>query len=249
MESPFAGFSFLCWAIRLMEAGFWHDRWSKGEIGFHKTEVNPLLTRFWDQLPTTPNASVFVPLCGKSLDMLWLADRGHTVLGIELNELACSAFFSENGLKASCSASGPFQKWCAGRITILQGDVFDLTPADLAQVGAIYDRAALIALPPEMRQDYVKHVSRILHKPLPQLLITLEYDQNKRPGPPFSVSESEVTKLYESTHTIEKLHTHNAFDPASPWAQMGLTWLEEKAYRLTPKNKRLNTGTPYVHPK
>lgn len=215
-----------------MESNFWHERWSKGEIGFHKTEVNPLLVGFWERLALAPGTEVFVPLCGKSLDMLWLAERGHPVLGIELSELACAAFFSENGLTATRSASGRFQKWTSGPITILQGDVFDLQPADLATIGAVYDRAALIALPPELRAPYVAHVARVLPRPLPTLLITIEYDPSKRPGPPFSVTEQEVAALYQPTHNIEKLHTHDAFDPASPWAQMGLTWLDEKVYRL-----------------
>jgi thiopurine S-methyltransferase len=218
-----------------MEPRFWHDRWSKGEIGFHKNEVHPFLLDHWDRLALEPNASVLVPLCGKSLDMLWLADRGHRVWGIEISALACAAFFAENSLAVTRAHAGRFVVWTSGKITILQGDVFDLTANDLASMDAIYDRAALIALPPEMRKAYASHLSRMLASPLPTLLITLEYDQSKRPGPPFSVSEDEVASLYGATHIIERLQAHDVLEPGSPWAQMGLTWLEEKAYRLNCK--------------
>jgi len=217
-----------------MEPKFWHDRWQKSEIGFHKHETNSLLEKFWDQLGVRSDLKheIFVPLCGKSLDMRWFLDRGYRVLGIELSALACEAFFSENNLIPKRFLQGRFEVWEAPRIKILQGDFFDLQQNHLINCSAVYDRAALIALPVDMRERYSKHLINVVPRSAPMLLLTTEYDQAKRPGPPFSVGEAEVRALYEPIRQVKLLHTQDAFSPHLPWAQLGLTWLHEKVYCL-----------------
>lgn len=221
-----------------MEQSFWEDRWKQGEIGWHKTEINPFIEQFWSVLSLASGAQVLVPLCGKSLDMLWLAGQGYRVLGVELSELACDAFFAENRLPVRRHRHGRFEAWTADTITILQGDFFDLQASDLVGTAAVYDRAALIALPSEMRRRYVAHLLRVMPEHLPMLVVTIEYDQSKRPGPPFAVSEPGLRLLYEPLYAVELLHTHNALEPNSPWVQMGVTWLEEKVYSLLPCSRQ-----------
>lgn len=217
-----------------MDPSFWHDRWRRSEIGFHKPDINPLLTDHWAALAVVPGQTVFVPLCGKSLDMLWLARQGYAVLGIELSEVACRAFFTENGLVPAVSQEASFTRWSSSGIEILQGDFFDLRPEHVSGVAAVYDRAALVALPPDTRARYAQHLASVLAAPIPILLLTMEYEQSKRPGPPFSVPEDEVRQLYAHTHAVTRLSVRDAFSPQSPWAQMGLTWLHEKVFCLQP---------------
>ena len=219
-----------------MDPSFWHERWRRSEIGFHKDGVNPLLTEYWQALGVTPEGRVFVPLCGKSLDMIWLARQGYRVLGIELSALACEAFFRENGLCPVVTATPSFTVWQSPGIEIFQGDFFALCPEHLADVAAVYDRAALVALPVETRVRYVAHLTRLLPEPRPTLLLTMEYEQAKRAGPPFSVPEIEVRERYGATHTVACVCVRDAFTPQSPWAQLGLTWLHEKVFCLQPKH-------------
>lgn len=215
-----------------MKASFWHELWEQGEIGFHKKEVDVHLERFWNQMGLSAGQRVFVPLCGKSLDMLWLAGAGHPVTGVELSPLAVEAFFDENQLNPKRFQAGPFEVWEADEIRILLGDVFDLAPHDIADCAGVYDRASLIALPPAMRADYARHLGSILAPGTQVLLLTHEYDQAKRAGPPFSVSEAEVRALYEPAYEVELLYRHDALSADSPLRQFGLTWMDEKVYRL-----------------
>ena len=134
-----------------MDEDFWQQRWARNEIGFHLNEVNPYLQQFWPALNVAPGAQVLVPLCGKSLDMLWLAEQGYRVLGVELAQAAVEAFFSEQGLVADIDQVGAFRRYRSGAIEVLCGDFFSLTAADLLECRALYDRAALIALPAPMR--------------------------------------------------------------------------------------------------
>lgn len=220
-----------------MDAVFWHEKWKRDEIGFHKREINPLLTDFWGQIGAVSGSTVFVPLCGRSLDLAWLADQGFGVLGSEISPLACQAFFQEHGLSPLRHVDGPLVIWQAGTIRIVEGDFFDLRPEHVSECSVLYDRAALVALPPQMRRRYVAHLGRLFPKPIAALLLTMEYEQDRRPGPPFSVGQAEVRALYSGSHQVERLHSHDAFSLQSPWAQMGLTWLLERVYRLTPISK------------
>ena len=215
-----------------MQASFWIEKWKKSEIGFHKSDIDTNLMQFWSCLGLRLGQQVFVPLCGKSLDMLWLAGQGHKVIGVELSPLACEAFFAENKLTPRLFREGTFEVWSADEIRILQGDFFDLGRENLADCAGVYDRASLVALPPEMRERYFRHLAAILPLAAKMLLLTMEFDQTQRPGPPFAVSEAEVRKLYELLYKMKLLHTQDSFSPHSHLARQGLTSLEEKVYQI-----------------
>lgn len=217
-----------------MEANFWHERWERAEIGFHQQHINTHLQQFWSHLELHPGQRVFVPLCGKSLDLLWLASQGHPVTGVELSPVAVAAFFAENGLQPRRWREGTFEVWEVDEIRILLGDFFDLEPQHLADVAGVYDRASLIALPPPMRQRYAQHLTSILPPRVRVLLVTMEYDQRVLAGPPFAVDEAETRALYQATYTVELLYTRDALAEESRWRERGLTWLFERVYRLSP---------------
>ncbi len=214
-----------------MQPQHWLDRWEEGRIGFHQPQVNTHLTRFWPEL--APKGPVFVPLCGKSLDMLWLRAQGHPVLGVELAPRAVEAFFSENRLQPEITEHGPFQRWACDGLVLLQGDFFDLQPQDLADVTAVYDRASLIALPPDMRRDYARHMQRILPPGAVTLLITMEYPAGEMQGPPFSVGEDEVRRLYQGAAKVEQLTDFDALAANPDLRQRGLSRMREQVYRIT----------------
>jgi thiopurine S-methyltransferase len=218
-----------------MEAEFWHRRWKKNEIGFHQAEINARLRQFWDALGIRSGETVFVPLCGKSQDMLWLAHQGHPVLGVELSLLAISSFFQGNGLRPRSREEKGFQVWEAAGITLWGGDFFALDGADIKSMAGVYDRASLIALPPAMRERYVCHLMAILPSTARLFLVTLEYPQELMKGPPFSVSEAEVRALYGEAYVVELLVTHDALPESPRFREHGLPWLWEKVYRLIPK--------------
>lgn len=215
-----------------MEPQFWLKRWTENEIGFHQQDVNLSLQTYWPRLGLPRAATVLVPLCGKSRDMLWLRAQGHPVLGIEFIPLAIRDFFAENGLQPKISAQPPFERWEAGGIAILRGDFFDLTAADVKDVAAVYDRAALIALPPALRQRYVTALSRMLPPVIESLLVTISYPQERMSGPPFAVPEEEVRALYAGKFDVELLSTQDALREDSPLRERGLTRLLTQVYRV-----------------
>ena len=216
-----------------MEPSFWHDRWQKNSIGFHQEQVNAQLTEFWPALRLAPNAAVFVPLCGKSRDMLWLHERGHEVIGVELSPIAVRDFFSENQLTPRKTSRGPFEQWESERLKILVGDFFAVDAPMLTGIAGVYDRASLIALPPSLRKRYAEHLTAILPARAEILLVTLEYPQAEMQGPPFSVGEAEVRQLYEPRYRVATLQAKDALAENPPFRERGLTALTERAYRLT----------------
>ena len=189
-----------------MEAKFWHEMWASGVVGFHQSKVNEYLTSYWSMLNLTNDETVLVPLCGKSLDMIWLAQQGHNVLGVELSSKALDAFISDNSLTARPYRDENFTGYELSSMKLLCGDFFNLNQAYTSDVNAIYDRAALVALPKALRQAYVSHLSRLLEKGTQVLLVTMEYDTSKLQGPPFAVAEEEVYALYHFAQSVEKLH-------------------------------------------
>ena len=214
-----------------MEPEFWHQRWASNQIGFHEDQVNAYLTRHYADLGLAPGETVFVPLCGKSVDLRWLADQGARVVGVELSPIAVESFFAEQGLTPRTRKEGAFLVWESGRIRVLCGDYFALAASDLAGVHVVYDRAALIALPPERRADYVAHLDRLLPGAHRTLLITLEYQQEQMQGPPFSVAEREVHSLFASAR-VERLGVQDVLADNSRFREKGLTRLLECAYRI-----------------
>lgn len=214
-----------------MEADFWQDRWRSNQIGFHQPEVNRHLRKYWPGL-AEPGARVFVPLCGKSRDLIWLAEQGHAVVGCELSEIAVKAFFSESGLTPRKTVDTPVERWSAASIEILLGDFFSLTPDLIGKVDMVYDRASLVAFPESMRPRYVETLAKLTAPGTTMLLLTLEYPEQEMEGPPFSVGEAEVNDLFDGLVEIELLGAvQNPFQDFPKFRER-LTRLTEKVYRL-----------------
>ncbi|MEH6493003.1 thiopurine S-methyltransferase [Halopseudomonas sp.] len=215
-----------------MDAAFWQARWQRGETGFHKAAVNPLLSRWWPRLQVPVGAVVWVPLCGKSLDMLWLREQGQRVQGVELARSALEAFVSEHQLALDWQQQGEFSTATGDGFELFCGDFFALTPAMLQGVCAVYDRAALIALPEPMRVAYVAHTRQLLPAGWKMLLVTLDYPQEQRPGPPFSVPDAEVKRLYAGCQ-IEVLDEQDVLADHAVFAAQGMRELTERVYLIS----------------
>ncbi len=219
-----------------MESNFWHERWRSNQIGFHLDEVNPALREYWSDLAIPKGGRVLVPLCGKSVDMLWLADQGYEVIGVELSPLAVAAFFDEQGLKVDKRVTAHFEIWQSGAIIVFCGDFFELAVADIGEVSAVYDRAALIAMPMDMRPDYVHKLKSLCQGTLKGLLVTLFYEQAQMDGPPFSVSSDEVRNLLSDTCEVEMRQNLDTLELNERFKQKGLNFLEEHVYCLQSRN-------------
>lgn len=218
-----------------METDFWLERWRDGQTHFHQGRVTPLLQKYWPSLLLPAGSRILVPLCGKSLDMVWLADQGHRVLGVELSPLAVDQFFAENNLQPKIRESALGRRYIAGNIEIICGDIFALDSATLAECTGVYDRAALVALPPDMRARYVGHVYGQLSDQYRGLLLTLDYLQNQMDGPPFSVGDAEVQSLYEAHSEAQVIDRRGILDKEPKFAERGLTQLDTVVYRLSRK--------------
>jgi len=215
-----------------MQTEFWLERWERGEIGFHLDDINPYLRQYWPQLQVPAGSRVLVPLCGKSLDLLWLRDQGYRVAGVELSRLAVEAFFQEAGLVPEVTVIGELQHYAAGDIEVFCGDFFALTTAHVPDIVAVYDRASLIALPPGLRVRYAHHLATLAGKSAVSLLITMAYPQSEMPGPPFAVSEDEVRQLYDDLAQVQPLAVFDVLEQNERFRQRGLTRMHEHVYRL-----------------
>lgn len=215
-----------------MDAEFWLERWREGRTHFHQARVTPLLQKYWPALQVPAGGKVLVPLCGKSLDMAWIASQGHPVLGVELAELAVTQFFDEHGLSPSVRESAYGRHYEAGNIEIICGDIFGLDRAALSQCAGAYDRAALVALPAEMRARYARHVYGQLGAGWRGLLITLDYPQAEMDGPPFSVPDDEVQRLYEGVAPARLIDRRGILEKEPKFAERGVTRLDTLVYRL-----------------
>jgi thiopurine S-methyltransferase len=187
-----------------MHHDFWHNRWFTNQIGFHEPTANPLLVKHLDKLNLPKGSRLFLPLCGKTLDIGWLVKQGYQVVGCELSKLAVDQLFKELKIVPNIKRIGAIDHYRTTNIDVFTGDIFDVTPALLGKVDAIYDRAALVALPPDMRKRYTKHLIEITHC-APQLLICFEYDQSLVEGPPFSVVADEVKAHYADRYELTLL--------------------------------------------
>lgn len=216
-----------------MDTDFWLQRWQEGQIGFHRHDVMPLLQKHWPSSQLPEGSRVLVPLCGKSLDMHWLAAQGHRVLGVELSPLAVTQFFEEAGLDPVRTTSRYGEHVSAGPIEIIVGDAFGLDASLLADVAGVYDRAALIALPPAMRLRYRDTAYAALPAGCQGLLITLEYPQDEKAGPPFSVAQTEVDALFTTPWRHRLLERRDILDQEPRFREEGLSALETAVYRLT----------------
>ncbi len=211
---------------------FWLQRWKENNIGWHHQEFNPHLTGFWHRAEVAPGATVLVPLCGKSRDMVWLAEQGCQVLGVELSPLAVEAFFREQKLSPEIREQGAFRLWQAGPYQILCGDIFQLQSTDVQDVVGVYDRASLVALDPEQRTSYAQLLSAILPTKCPVLLVAMDYPQQEMSGPPYCVASSEVQELFNSAFEVSQLHDLDLLKDTDRYRDKGLSRLSEQIWLL-----------------
>jgi thiopurine S-methyltransferase len=213
----------------MMDPSFWHQRWEKNEIAFHESQANPVLVSHFNELSLAKGSRVFVPLCGKTLDISWLLSNGYRVAGAELSQIAIEQLFMELGLQPEISRVGEVEQWSDKNLDICVGDIFAVSRKMLGPVDAIYDRAALVAFPEEMRNRYTAHLTEITGK-APQLLICYDYDQSLMPGPPFSIRNEEVHRHYADTYEVTLLASKDV-----PGGLKGKCAAQENVWRL--KNK------------
>ena len=215
-----------------MNINDWNTRWEQNQIGFHEAKPNQYLTRYFAQFNLAKNATVFVPLCGKSHDLIWLAQQGMQVYGIECSELAIQSFFNEHQLKYSTRQTDNFTIYNSGSITLFHGDFFQLTAMDLPAIDFIFDRASLVAFNADIQPQYLHHLAQFFNATTQLLLVTLHYDQSTMQGPPFSVDNEQVCAFYQAKN-IQLLEQNEVVDETPRWRQVGLTSLLESVYKTT----------------
>lgn len=215
-----------------MHADFWQARWAQQQLGWHQDEINPYLQRFWSELSVAKHAQVFVPLCGKSLDMRWLHEQGHGVLGVELSNEALESFLIDQDLPVHSDIQSAFHRYQVDQYQLLCGDFFALSAEDMSAVGAVFDRASLVAFPPDMRARYATHLQAIVPKQAEILLVTMSYAQSDMQGPPFSVPEEEVHRLFADQFQIERMFSTDILEQEPQFKARGLNALSEQVYHL-----------------
>jgi len=216
-----------------VQPDFWLDRWRTAQIGFHQAAVDRHLKAYWPLLKLPANGRIFVPLCGKSLDLVWLRERGHSVIGVELAPAAVESFCMEHGIPARRRVLGCFDVYEADGFTLFCGDYFKLTPALLGRVSAVYDRAALISWTPALQEPYVEHLAGLTRAGTQTLLIAVEYPPEQMSGPPFPLTRDRIESLHASRYSIEELGRHEILELEPRLKARGLTELREVCYRLT----------------
>ena len=208
-----------------MDKKFWHRKWENNDIAFHENSTNPLLVHYFNQLSLAEGSRLFIPLCGKTLDIAWLLSKGYRVAGAELSTLAIEQLFAALELKPTLSTIGEIDHYSAKNIDIFVGDIFDLSGKLLGKVDAVYDRAALVALPEIMRTKYASHVTEITNN-APQLLICCEYNQPLMEGPPFSISTEEIHRHYKDRYDLTLLASTNIPNKLKgKWEAKECVWL------------------------
>ena len=206
----------------------WSSRWDEDRIGFHVAKPNPFLLQYWHHLDEIKPKRCLVPLCGKSLDLVWLSEKVETVIGVELVEKAVLDFFREQQIIPEIQKNFPFNAYSHQRLKILQGNFFDLNLEVEDSFQAVFDRASLVAIPEELRPDYVQGLTDLMISGSRLLLICVDYDPSKMSGPPYSVSQNEVENLFSKKGTLEVLETRN--DLEDRMRERGLEWLNETVY-------------------
>ena len=211
----------------------WESRWQEDRIGFHLKEVNSYLMRFSDQLFHQNPDRVFVPLCGKTLDLSWLTKKTKKVIGVELVSKAVQDFFAENNIDYLIQQDETVQKYSSKSIDIYLSDFFDLNHEQTSSFKAIYDRASIVAIEKPERREYVDHLISFLDKAGRILLITLEYNQNQMKGPPYSVPGEEIESLFSPLGSLKLLETCDVLDDR--FRKKGLTHLLEHVFLIEKK--------------
>lgn len=214
---------------------FWIKRWLNGDIGWHHQETNPHLLSHWHKLDAIHGSEILVPLCGKSLDMVWLAQNGYPIVGVEISSKAIEEFFAERNLIPERTKSGDFEIFRAGDYRLLCGDIFRIEPKHINEIKAVYDRASLVALDPEQRRCYAKLMASMLSTGCSLLLVAMDYPETEMQGPPYSVPEHEVDELFGDSFSITKLHSMDLLKETERYAERGLSRLLEQIYLLERK--------------
>ncbi|MDJ0638884.1 MAG: thiopurine S-methyltransferase [Paracoccaceae bacterium] len=212
-----------------MEESFWQERWRESRIGFHEGDANTLLARHFDSLNLAAGSTVLVPLCGKSFDLEWIAAAGHKVIGVEFNQGAVEEVFQRNGLTPEIVRINGLTRYSAGALTLYVGDFFELTADLLPPIHAIYDRAALVALPDPIRARYARHLVGLTGA-VGQLLISVDYPQEQMKGPPFSVPGDAIRALYEDDYDIDCVESRAITGQLATRCSG-----QEEAWRLSPR--------------
>ncbi|MDP1603987.1 MAG: thiopurine S-methyltransferase [Legionella sp.] len=213
-----------------MNNEYWHQKWQAKEIGFNQSQPNKLMQRYFSSLELKSGSRVFVPLCGQSIDMLWLASQGYHVVGVELSQVACCAFFKEHKIPVTIVEMNDFISYESDDITIYAGDFFKLDRKIPGKIDAVYDRAALVALPEATRKAYSKHLIKLMPRATAMFLITTSYNQNEMQGPPFSVDEMAVNELYSAHFVINQLYSKQFDVPSHLRLKACLKLLSKRIY-------------------
>ncbi len=212
----------------------WHSHWAKKSPGFHEGRVNVYLQQYLKLFRLQSGDTIFMPLCGKAVDILWLSERGFKVVGVELSRVAVEAFFDESGLEFTLRESGKLMLYEAPNIALYQGDFMHLEPQILSSCKLVYDRASIVAIELFNRVAYKKKMLELVPVATPMLMVTLSYNQSQMAGPPFSVPVNEITELYQPEYQVEMLQSCEQIDERPRWKERGLESLIETALRLTP---------------
>jgi thiopurine S-methyltransferase len=192
-----------------MNHEFWHERWKNNEIGFHEGTPNELLASNFNSLKSVLAGNrIFVPLCGKTIDIHWLIKQGFYVVGVELSEIAIEDLFKSLNITPEINNMDQISHYKGPNIEVFVTDIFNLNSKIIGNINGTYDRAALVALPKNIRTMYAQHLKAITNN-APQLLITFDYNQEISNGPPFSIPESEINRLYSSNYTISLLESRH----------------------------------------
>ena len=225
-------------ADRGMKHEFWNDRWRQGQIGFHLGRPHDWLVAAEHRFPA--GSRVYVPLCGKTVDLVWLRDRGHEVIGCEFVTSAVQDFLREQGLSARTERLGSngsdYECHRTPGLSVFRGDALRLDPALVGgPVDVIFDRAALVALDPACRKRYVESLHRILRPGGRILLISFAYDQSRVEGPPWSVDTTTIDRLFGDRFSIETLAVR-AEEGNPRFQAAGVAEMEERCCWLTRKD-------------
>jgi thiopurine S-methyltransferase len=218
-----------------MENSYWLDKWQKNDIAFHEQDINADLITYIDKLNLNSGDYIFVPLCGKTKDILWLTEKGFHVIGVELSPIACNDFFAELNITPHVEKQSKFTKYQCNNIELLCGDLFNLTSSDLPIIHAVYDCKALIALPSDLRKKYIDHIVKCIGTKIKILLLTRETGCQVKP-PPFPISKTEVDLLYGSYFDIQLLKCLSITDIPERLAKKGYTEMTESVYLISGKD-------------
>jgi thiopurine S-methyltransferase len=218
-----------------VDAKFWIEKWEQQQIGFHLPTAHPMLARHWSALDVDRDAHVFVPLCGKSLDLIYLMSQGCHVTGVELSPIAIRQFLDEQGLQAATMEIEGVPVSTVDGLWLIEGDFFRLSSQVIGRVDAVYDRAALIAMPPDQQERYAQQLLALTPISAPILLVTLDYDPSEMSGPPFATPADQVRRLFEGRYEVDLLEQVDALVDNLALQGRGLTGLTETAWRLRPR--------------